>query len=164
MIAEDWTNKGVKESKKVAIMLRWTGVLGKDIYFSPKEDRREDLSDVKLEDVIVQFDHYCGPFKNVPMESFKFHDIKQKEGETIEAFICRLRMLRSVRPFKVAREQLQTNFSLKSFANTVQLKSEIESLKEQIAQNDRSSQALSKYEPETLKPTSPRSPNGRVID
>lgn len=59
------------------------------------------------------------------------------------------------KPFKIAREQLKTNMRLKSFANTVQQKSEIETLKEQIGllikQNDQLTQALAKYEPETTK-------------
>lgn len=110
MIAEGLTDKGVKESKKVAEMLRWIGELGRDIYFSLNEDRREDLSDVKLEDVIVQFDQYCAPFKNVPMESFMFHEIKQKEGETIEALICRLRMQAKNCDFKCTNDECQQSY------------------------------------------------------
>lgn len=73
---------------KIAMLLDKVGSTGIDIYntFVFKDDFKETF-----ENVIKLFDGYCTPLQNLTMESFKFHSIKQKEGQPFEQFVTELR-------------------------------------------------------------------------
>lgn len=80
------------EPKKVANFLLSIGNEGGKIFWSKFPNVSEEtLKDVTLEQVFKAFDEHCEPLKNIPMESHKFHSLRQKEGQTIADFVTELR-------------------------------------------------------------------------
>lgn len=84
-----------KELIKIATFLHHLGPRGIEVYNTimdrPFTSTTPTGTEEKLEDVIKKFDEYCMPKKNVVMESFKFHTIKQKENQPVTEFVTELR-------------------------------------------------------------------------
>lgn len=83
---------------KIAMLLDKIGSAGIDIYntfvFAENEETYEKVVDL--------FEKYCTPIKNLTMEAFKFHSIKQKENQPFDQFVTELRTQLSMCEFVCA--------------------------------------------------------------
>lgn len=72
---------------KIALLLHYIGENGLDIYNSFNLTENENT----IELVLKKFDEYCNPKKNVTMETFKFFNMTQQQGQTFCEFETALR-------------------------------------------------------------------------
>ena len=76
------------DTNKIAILLNFAGEDAIEVFntfeFSEGEDK-------KLDKVIKQFETYCSPRKNVVFERYQLWKITQKESETVDQFVTRLK-------------------------------------------------------------------------
>ncbi|CAB4035564.1 Hypothetical predicted protein, partial [Paramuricea clavata] len=73
---------------KIAILLNFAGEDAIEVFntfeFSAVDDK-------KLDKVIEQFERYCNPRKNVVFERYQFWKITQRDSETVDQFVTRLK-------------------------------------------------------------------------
>jgi Arc/MetJ-type ribon-helix-helix transcriptional regulator len=73
---------------KIAILLNFAGEDAIEVFktfeFSAGDDK-------KLDKVIEQFERYCNPRKNVVFERYQFWKITQRDSETVDQFVTRLK-------------------------------------------------------------------------
>ena len=84
LISEEKDKKG--EAVKIALFLQCAGEEAIDLY-----NTLTLPSSVKLEDVYAKFEQHCNPQKNLTMERFHFNRITQKDSETFDQFVTRLK-------------------------------------------------------------------------
>ena len=65
-----------------------------------------DGDNVKVAEILNQFEQYCNPRKNVPFERHLFNNRKQGSTETIDAYVTELRILSSSCEFGELRDSL----------------------------------------------------------
>ncbi|XP_050518812.1 uncharacterized protein LOC126892932 [Diabrotica virgifera virgifera] len=74
------------EKIKVALLLNILGESCLDIFNTFPENKRDNFADV-----ISCFDNHFLPKQNICMETFKFNNIQQKEGQGIDSFLTELK-------------------------------------------------------------------------
>ena len=78
------------DAVKIGIMLTHAGKYAREIYKTLQW--AEDGDKMKFDKVQKAFRDYCQPRKNVLYERHKFWNLQQDEGETVDAYITRLRL------------------------------------------------------------------------
>ena len=76
------------DSIKIAILLNIAGEDAIEVFNTfqfPEGDEK------KLDKVLEQFERYCNPRKNVVFERYQFWQITQKDSETVDQFVTRLK-------------------------------------------------------------------------
>ena len=76
------------DTVKIAILLNFAGEDAIEVFNTfqfPKGDEK------KLNKVLEQFERYCNPRKNVVFERYQFWQITQKDSETVDQFVTRLK-------------------------------------------------------------------------
>ena len=83
------------KARKKALLLHYAGDEVFTIYESFTAQQRGEGDDVNDEykTLVDSFNAHFTPKKNIDFETFKFHQCRQNEGETIDAFHTRLRLL-----------------------------------------------------------------------
>ncbi len=71
---------------KIAILLNFAGEDAIEVF-----NTFEFSDDKKLDKVIEQFERYCNPRKNVVFERYQFWKITQRDSETVDQFVTRLK-------------------------------------------------------------------------
>ena len=76
------------DTVKIAILLNFAGEDAIEVFNTfqfPEGDEK------KLDKVLEQFERYCIPRKNVVFERYQFWQITQKDSETVDQFVTRLK-------------------------------------------------------------------------
>ena len=76
------------DSIKIAILLNFAGEDAIEVFNTfqfPESDEK------KLDKVLEQFERYCNPRKTVVFEKHQFWQISQKDSETVDQFVTRLK-------------------------------------------------------------------------
>ena len=81
---------------KIAILLNFAGEVFNTFQF-PKSDEK------KLDKVLEQFESYCTPRKNEVLERYQFWQKTQKDSETVDQFVTRLKNKVSTSRVRVGR-------------------------------------------------------------
>lgn len=99
------TEKDGKEDKyKIAILLNLIGDEGVNIFntFKFEDDEKKE----SYKDIILEFEKYCEPHKNIVFERFKFFSCNQVEGQSIDSYVTSLKLLASSCEFENQTESL----------------------------------------------------------
>ena len=78
------------DAVKIGIMLSHAGKEAREIYKTLPWDSPED--NMKFDKVLEAFKDYCQPRKNILYERYKFWSLKQQDGETVDAYLTRLKL------------------------------------------------------------------------
>ena len=76
------------DTVKIAILLNFAGEDAIEVFNTfqfPEGDEK------KLAKVLEQFERYCNPRKNIVFERYQFWQIMQKDSETVDQFVTRLK-------------------------------------------------------------------------
>ena len=98
------TEKDSKDNKvKSSILLTCIGPQGREIYntFSLSDENK-----LNFDQIIIKFDEYCSPRKNMTLIRHKFLSYKQREGQTFSEFVTQLRKLSTDCEFGELRDSL----------------------------------------------------------
>ena len=82
------TEKG--DEVKIGIMLSYAGKEAREIYKTLPWTSEGDAN--KFDKVLEAFQNYCSPRKNIIYERYTFWSLRQEEGESIDAYLTRLKV------------------------------------------------------------------------
>ena len=94
-----WTNyalatglNGKDEAVQVATLLTVIGEEAREVC-STFSDWANEGDEAKIEPVLLKFEEYCQPCKNIPFERYRFNRRAQEPGETYDQYRTALRKL-----------------------------------------------------------------------
>lgn len=94
-----------QEDVQIAILLNMIGDECLDIYNTFPQEKTK-----KIEDVIRCFDEYFLPKANITMETFKFHNIMQKDEQSIDSYIVELKSQAANCSFVCTNEECKKSY------------------------------------------------------
>lgn len=140
------SGKGNKADKvKIAISLNFAGEDAIEVFntFQFAEGDKH-----KLDKVLEQFEQYCDPRKNVVFERYQFWQITQKDSETVDQFVTRLKnKVKSCKYPSPVDDMLRDKFvfSIRDLQVEELLKRDVRLIQEKAISMARSSKAFKEH-------------------